>query len=315
MIARRSFINLGLLTLMNIMAGSQFPVYKHAADYMSDSALTFYSFSLALLLLVPLLLLERHGAHRRHQSAPVASRPPNIKAWLLLGASQLPASVGLSWGITHSSGSNGAIIYMALPIVILILAVPMLGERLTGIRIATLIMALIGTFFVSRDDLIGGRFTMSTLLGNIVILSGVLGSAFYIIYSKRVLTHYTGLEVLVYSYTVSAALCALASLILDAKPFYDVAGIPPSTWIAIAVLGGIVWGAGMVLFLWLLKRLDVAQFSISLYQQTFFGILLSALLLGERLRLAQIVGGLMVLTATLLAESHERRLARAMDAT
>lgn len=300
---------------MNLMAGSQFPVYKHAADYMSDSALTFYSFSLAVLMLVPLLLLERRSARRLSGSTPIASRPLNIKAWLLLGASQLPSSVGLSWGIAHSSGSNGAIIYMTLPIIILILAVPMLGERLTGIRVVTFVLALIGTAFVSRDDLIGGRFTMSTLLGNMVILSGVLGSAFFVIYSKRVLEHYTGLEVLVYSYIVSATLCALASQILDPKPFYDVAGIPPSTWIAIAVLGGVVWGASMVLFLWLLKRLDVGQFSVSLYQQTFFGILLSALILGEHLRLAQIVGGLMVIGATLLAESHQRRLARAVNAT
>jgi drug/metabolite transporter (DMT)-like permease len=314
-INRRSFINLGLLSLMNLMAGSQFPVYKHAADHMSDSALTFYSFSLAILMLVPLLLRERRAASRVPRSHPITSRSLNIKAWLLLGASQLPSSVGLSWGIAHSSGSNGAIIYMTLPLIILILSVPMLGERLTWIRIVTFILALIGTIFVSRDDLIGGRFTMSTLLGNMMILSGVLGSAFFVIYSKKVLEHYSGLEVLVYSYTVSAVLCALASQIFDAKPFYDVAGIPASTWIAIAVLGWMVWGASMVLFLWLLKRLDVAQFSISLYQQTFFGILLSAVLLGEHLRLAQIVGGLTVIIATLLAESHARRVARAVNTT
>lgn len=310
MIARRSFINLGLLTLVSLMWGVQFPVYKHAADYMSDSALSFYMFALAILMLLPFLVRERRAARRMAQLHPAAPRPFDMKTWLMLGASILPPSICVSWGIEHSSGANGAILYLTIPILMLVLAVPLLGERLTWTRIVTLVLALIGTVFVSRDDLVGGKFSMSTLLGNLAILSGCLGSAFYNIYSKRLLQRYSEVEVLVYSYAVAAVLCVVASQCLDVRPFYDIRGIPASTWVAIVALGGFVWGISMVLFLWLMKRLDVGQVSVSVYQQSFFGVLLSALMLGDHLRPAQIVGGLTVAMATLLADSHERRIAR-----
>jgi drug/metabolite transporter (DMT)-like permease len=312
---RRSFINVGWLVLMNLVWGGQFPVYKHAADYLSDSALSFYTFALAILMLLPFMLRERRAARRTGHADPQQSLPFDFKSFLMLGAAILPPSIGLSWGIEHSSGSNGAILYLSVPILMLVLAVPLLGERLTWTRVATLLLALIGTYFVSSDELLGGKFTTPTLLGNLAILAACLGSSFYNIYSKRVLERYTGIEVLVYSYTVAAVLCAVASLCLDARPFYDVARLPPSTWLAIAALGGIIWGVSMVLFLWLLKRVDVGQVSISLYLQAFFGVLLSALILGERLRATQIVGGVMVLVATILAESHERRLAKSVSAT
>jgi len=314
MMTRRSFINLGWLSLMNLMSGSAFPVYKHAADYMSDSALSFYSFALAILMLLPFMLRERRTAKLARGSDPATTRPLQLKSWLLLGSAILPSSIGLSWGIKHSSGSNGAILYLTVPILMLILAVPLLGERLNWTRVGTFMLAIAGTVLVSRDDLIGGQFTLSTLLGNLVILSACFGSAFFNIYSKTVLAHYTGIEVLIYSYAVAAVLCVVASYCIDVRPFYDVAQVPASTWFAIAALGGVIWGMSMVLYLWLLKRLDVGQVSVSLYQQVFFGVLLSALLLGERLRLAQIVGGITVILATLLAESHERRLARTAKA-
>ena len=61
------------------------------------------------------------------------------------------------------------------------------------------------------------------------------------------------------------------------------------------------------MFLWLLKRVDVALVAVSLYLQAFFGVLLSALMLGEHLRMMQIIGALTIAAATLLADSYERR--------
>ncbi len=314
MITKQSFVNLGWLTLVSLMWGSQFPAYKLASDHMSDSALNAYSFVIAIIVLMPFLLWDRRK-QRLAQSIGQSigkkpARPAEFVTWLFLGVALLPASIGLSWGIAHSSGSNGAILYLTIPIMMFALAVPLLGERLTWTRIATLLLALIGAVCVSRDDLKGGSFTTRTLLGNAAILSGCIGSAFYNTYSKKLLENYSEIEILVYSYGVTAFFCVIASIWLDPTPFYDVSNIPAPTWLAIAALGGIIWGLSMAMFLWLLKRLDVALVSVSLYQQSFFGVLLSALMLGEHLRPAQIIGGMTVAAATLLADSYERRASR-----
>jgi drug/metabolite transporter (DMT)-like permease len=307
----QTFVNVGLLSLVSFFWGSQFVVYKHAADHLSDSAISFFSFVLAIIILVPFLLLERRARRQKAEVQP--ARPFQIGSFLLLGAAILPPSIGASWGIEHSTGSNGAILYLTLPIFMLVLSVPVLGERLTWSRVATLLLAMVGAYLVSRDDFLAGRFTTSTLLGNLAILSAVAGSALYNTYSKRVLAHYSELEVMVYSYSVAATLCAVASLLIDRSPFYEVAGIPLSTWLAIGALGSVIWGLSVVLFLWLLSRVDIGQVSISLYLQSFFGVVLSVLLLGERLRLAQIAGGLIVLASTFLAGGFHTRPEQAAE--
>jgi len=299
MITRQTFINVGLLSLVSFFWGSQFVVYRHAADHLSDSAISFYSFVLAIIILTPFMVFERRSAARVRGAR--SARPFQFGSFLLLGAAILPPSIGASWGIEHSTGSNGAILYLTLPIFMLVLSVPVLGERLTWPRIAMLLLAMVGAYLVSREDFLAGKFTTSTLLGNLAILSAVVGSALYNTYSKRVLAHYSELEVMFYSYGVAALLCAAASLLIDRKPFFDVVGLPLSTWLAIGALGSVIWGISVVLFLWLLKRVDIAEVSISLYLQSFFGVVLSVLLLGERLRLPQIAGGLIVLISTFLA--------------
>lgn len=310
MITKQSFVNLGWLTLVSLMWGSQFPAYRLASDHMSDSTLNAYSFVIAILVLLPFLLSDRRRERIARDGGERPSRPPALMAWILLGIALLLASIGLSWGIEHSSASNGAILYLTIPIMMLALAVPLLGERLTWTRVAMLLLALIGAIFVSRDDLVGGKFTFDTLMGNAAIVSGCVGSAFYNTYSKKLMQNYSEIEILVYSYAVTAVFCVIASILWDPRLFYSVGGIPMSTWIAIAALGGIIWGLSMALFLWLLKRLDVALVSVSLYQQSFFGVLLSALMLNEHLRPAQIVGGITVAAATLMADSFERRAGR-----
>jgi drug/metabolite transporter (DMT)-like permease len=315
MTAMRRLANVGGLSLVNLMWASQFPAYRLAVDHLSVSALSFYTFVVAILLLSPLLLWERHRrTGKRHTPTQRRSWSTIAIEYLLLGVlGLLPPSILMSWGIEHSSGSNAAILTLTIPLLMVAVAVPLLGERLTWTRIGVLALALIGAVFISKDDMHGSSFTSSTLIGNLVVSGACLGSAFYNIYSKRLLEHQSELEVLVYGYIVGAALCGLASWLLDARSLFDVRGVPTSTWIAVAVLGSLTWGYSMLLFMWLLRRLDIALISVSIYMLSFFGVLLSAVMLGERVRLMQLLGGLVIFTAALLSDSYERRVARGVS--
>ena len=65
----------------------------------------------------------------------------------------------------------------------------------------------------------------------------------------------------------------------------------------------------MVLFFRVLSRLEVTQVSLSIYLLPFFGILLSALFLNEKISGAIIGGGVLVLTGTsLILFADNRRL-------
>jgi drug/metabolite transporter (DMT)-like permease len=307
----RTLANVGWLSVVNMLWATQFPAYKLAADYMSVSALSVYTFLCAIAILMPFLVWEKLNGKRGSGGKARGSWGLTVRDYFLLGFIGLvPPSIFMAWGIQHSSGSNAAILTLTIPLLMVAVAVPLLGERLTGTRIMALALALLGAVFISKNDMGGSSFTSSTLFGNLVIVGACMGSSFYNVYSKRLLSFHSELEVLIYGYAAGALLCALASLILDARPFYDISDVPLNGWAAVLILGSLTWGISMVLFMWLLRRLDIALISVSIYLLSFFGVLLSALTLGERVHAAQVLGGTVVFAAAILSDSYERRAAK-----
>ncbi len=61
----------------------------------------------------------------------------------------------------------------------------------------------------------------------------------------------------------------------------------------------------MVLWMFLLKCLDVSQASVSIYLLPFLGILLSALTLNEKITSKMVAGGLATLAGTILITAVE----------
>lgn len=76
------------------------------------------------------------------------------------------------------------------------------------------------------------------------------------------------------------------------------------------MLGAFSWGLAMVLWMWVLKRLEIGQVSVSIYLLPFFGVVLSSITLHERLTLPQIAGGIMVFLAAYVASEYEARQTR-----
>jgi drug/metabolite transporter (DMT)-like permease len=146
---------------------------------------------------------------------------------------------------------------------------------------------------------------MTFLGGNLIILVAVTGSAFYNVYSKRLLERYSPVEVLVFGYTVAAGLCVPLVLGMERQSLAAVRTYTFGVWVSLVVLSVMSWGLAMVLWLYLLKRLDVSQASVSIYLLPLLGVLFSAVLLKEKITPAMLVGGLLTLTGTILITSAD----------
>jgi len=290
-----AWVNLAVLVLVNLLWATQYPAYRIAGDSMESATLNFWTLLLASVFLVPLWLRQK----QKRKNARKAFQWKTLHEYLLLGVlGIIPPSVMLSWGIAHSSASNAAILSLTIPVLMTGLGVLMLRETLSVIRVFSLVLGLVGTLLVSTSDLSQASFSRSLLLGNFVILIGGLGSAFYNTYSKDLLSRYSELEVLVFSYVVGMAACAIISAGFETKPFYRVAGYSGATWLAVGVLGLLSWGVAMILWMWVLNRLEVGQISTSIYLLPFFGLILSIVTVHEHITLPQILGGALTLAGT-----------------
>jgi drug/metabolite transporter (DMT)-like permease len=299
-----AWVNLTVLVLVNILWAGQYPAYEMASNQMDVATLNFWVLLFALLSLLPFYLASK----QRKGFGSLLQSGKSVRDFLLLGLlGIIPPSVLLAWGIAHSSAANAAILSLTIPVLMTGLGVIMLGERLTLIRAGSLLLGIIGILLVSTNDLAHASFDRKLLLGNAVIFLGGAGSAFYNTYSKEALTRYSELEVLIYSFSVAIVACAAISAWGEPKPFYQMAGYPVSTWVAVLFLGAIAWGLAMVLWMWVLNRLEVGQVSASIYLLPIFGLVLSVLTLHERITPKQILGGLLTFSGTAILMFVENR--------
>jgi drug/metabolite transporter (DMT)-like permease len=308
---------MGIVVFVNLLWAAQYPAYKIASDALPAATLNFWTFVFALGVLVPCRFALRRRIHPQ-PSVQTSLPGRDVLRLVVLGLLGIvPPSVLLAWGIAKSSAANASILSLTIPVLMSALAVVMLHERLTWLRLVSLSAGLVGTLFLSSSDLKHFSLDPHMALGNVVIFLSGLGSAFYNAYGKHLLARFSELDLLVYSEGVACAACLLIALYFERGPLVDVTHYAPRVWAAIAVLGLIPWGLAMVLWLFMLTKLDLSQLSVSIYLLPVFGLALSVLSLHEHISVAQIFGSVLVLagTATLtLFEAAQSRRNRIVEA-
>ena len=292
--------------LVNILWAAQYPAYRVVSASVSASALNFWTFLIAIIVLFPVLLWRRRATTR------IAARMPSRSAWrfVTLGvAGLLPPSVLVAWGIARSNAADASILSLAIPVEMVLMGIFMLKERPGRLVVASLILALAGTAVISWEDIASGNFSGQTLVGNVAVLLGGAGAAFYNAYSKKLLVDYSPLDVLVYGYVVAAVLCALISGISDKTPFYLTSDWDEAAWGGVLVLGVLVWGLAQLLWMWLLDQLELVQISVSVYISPFLSLLLSVLMLHEHVGPLELAGGVIVLLSAYLSSAPPKEAA------
>lgn len=291
-----------LLALASLMWSGQGTAVKVLDRHLGPIAITFLPFYITTLLFVPLLLKMR----RENPSTPKPSASDWVKFVVAGVAGQVLAQLGMTWGISKSLASNGAILNLLIPVISAVLASLMLKERITLLRIASLTIGLVGVLLMSTPDLRQASFgKMQFLAGNLLILCGCLGSSFYNVYCKGLMQRFTEIEILIFSY-ITASLASLP-LLIWAEPFsfHSFRSFDWQSWAAFAFLALFMYGASMLLFFKALQHLDVTTASASLYLVPVFGVFLACVLLGERLNVLAIAGTAIVLLATVLIMKYD----------
>lgn len=214
---------------------------------------------------------------------------------------QLIAQVGMTLGVSWSTASNGAIISLLIPIFGALIAVWLLRERLTTLRIGALIVGMAGVWLLSPIHRASTPGTPAhELAGNLLIAIGCLGSAFYNVYSKRLLEYFSGIETLFFSYLSTTVFSLPVLFALEPHCLRDLAHVALAQWAAFGYLAIFLYGVSMVLFLRALVSVDAVIASVSLYLMPLFGIVLAFCILGEHLAPRALLGSAVVLVATLM---------------
>ncbi len=318
-VSRRAIVDLSLLVLVNTLWAAQYAAYKVATERMGPVTVSAWTFLIASIVLFPFLAWERHSSRTRSDPAESSHSNPgrvvsafrsgrNLRAFITISLFGLvPGSVLLAWGVDRSTASNAAIIYLTIPVITAVLASVILGERMTWLRWTSLAIALAGVLILSTADvrrlsLGSGRF----LAGNVLVLLACLGSSLYNVYCKGLLSRFTPMEVLVYGYALAFVFCLLLMPWREPFTWSSLQHYRAATWVSLLVLSAFSWGLAMVLWMYLLKRLDVSQASVSIYLLPFLGVAISAITLHEHIGISTVIGGAITLAGTVLITTLEQ---------
>jgi drug/metabolite transporter (DMT)-like permease len=146
------------------------------------------------------------------------------------------------------------------------------------------------------------------LMGNGLLLACCFLSALYNAFSKRLLRVFTPLEVLVYSFTVADVVLFAAVLVCEPVSRPQLASLGSAVWLSLGIIAVFSLTLGMLLFFWVIERINLTQAALSLYLLPVFGVLISTVTLKERIRWQLVVGGVLVFVGAFLAIKYEERM-------
>jgi drug/metabolite transporter, DME family len=284
-----------LLSIACLMFGSQGIFIKYLAQQLRPIQLTFLPFCTATLLLIPLLILHR----RRNGARPLTLA--DWRAFIVAGvAGQVVTQLCTVWGITLSLVSNAAIIGLLFPIVSSVLGAWMLNERLTGLHIVTLAIGLTGAGLLSLQSLREASLTNSHyVVGNLLILVGLVASAYYNAYCKGLFSRFAQIEVLVFSY-ITGSLASIPLFIWVDPLHMDIfSAFTLQSWLAYGYQTLITYGGAMLIFFVALRHLPMTAVSALLYLIPLFAVVLGVSVLGERLSPWALGGAALILISNI----------------
>lgn len=181
------------------------------------------------------------------------------------------------------------------PIFMVLLAVPLLGERLSFKKIMSVLVTVLGAGII-----IGGVAT-GNLLGILINLGSVTAWSFGSLMMKKACSKYDPISVTIYSMTVGFILSLPTAIIELSFSDFQWASLTPATLIWVLYIG-VVCTAGALLY-WNkgLAILDAGTGSLFLPVQPVVSTMFGVLILGEIVSFQFILGSIFVILGILYA--------------
>lgn len=207
---------------------------------------------------------------------------------------------GVWWAIAHGAPSTiSALLSTVQPILTALLAPSLLGEALTPRKAGGVALGFIGLLVTLAPKLFGDSGLAAPLIPVLVNLVGMVGITLGAIYQKRFLGHGDLRAIATLQYLAAGAVMLPSAFLVEPMRFQP----------TLPVLGVLAWSVlalsigAILLLLLLIRHGEASRAALLLYLVPPTAALQAAVLLDERLSLAQIVGFAVTILGVALARS------------
>jgi drug/metabolite transporter (DMT)-like permease len=288
-----------LLVLLFVIWSNSFTAIKHLRSVLSPVDLVLARFlPVSIICLLYLVLSEK----RRRESVILLR-----SSWARLIALGLFGGVGYNFFLYLGQGEikpgAGALLTTLAPLFTLLLAIPLLKEKVPLRRIAGIIIAFLGLYVVIRWGRVGaGRIagiSHAEAKYALIIALAPLSWSIYTIIGKDLVKRHSPVTV-----TYLALIIGTVPLLIraDAGFFRTVASMGSSYWIALAYLSLLCTIFGFWIWVLGLKHLPATSVASFVYLNPPFAAFFGWLLFGEEITAMFLIGSAVVLAGLYMAQ-------------
>jgi drug/metabolite transporter (DMT)-like permease len=223
--------------------------------------------------------------------------------WLVLLGIFFSIQIGvMNIGFQHTSGSIGSILMATNPIFAALWAHFLVaGDRLTRQRIIGLFVAFLGAAVVIlQSGQIDGATAIGVGSGLVFLSAALLGGR--LAYTGRLLQRMDEVRVVLWQMVISVPVFGVAALMSE-NIVWDRVGLAPIA--GIVYQGLVVAGLGFMLLTYLMKRYSTSVITSFNFVSPISGVLLSVLLLGDKITVHVLAGVALVGTGLYLVARHQ----------
>ncbi|HEX4836781.1 MAG TPA: DMT family transporter [bacterium] len=202
-------------------------------------------------------------------------------------------------GLVFTTASSMAWLVALSPVFTALLAWAVLSESFGVLKTAGLFVALIGAIVVvTRGRLSPETVRLPSTVGDVLALASAANWAIVSVASKPVLRRLP--STLMMAYVMLLGWVLLVPFFVSAHGWRELGHVTPGGWGAVVFLG--VFCSGVAYLFWYdaLEQIEASQVAAFIYLEPLVTVIAAALLLGEAVRLATFVGGLLILLGVYL---------------
>lgn len=277
------------LILISALSFGMLPIFTRFAylDGATPATVLFLRFSSASALMLILMMMQRKRLPRGRLL---------LSLFLLGGIGYVGETLAYFTALTLAPASLVELLVYLYPALVCLLSVLFLKERLTLLKGSAIALALLGTALTIGP--IRGGYGPGILFG----LISALSYAVYLLIAGRVAQETDAI-------TLSTTIMTSAALVYGGISIAQGPALPHSLqgWGAIAALALVSTVLGFITLFGGLKKLGTTNAAIFSTGEPIVTVVFSMLLLGERVNLLQIGGGVLILVAVLALAKAERK--------
>jgi drug/metabolite transporter (DMT)-like permease len=245
-----------------------------------------------------ILILPAYWWDRRQHTAR-SWTPRDVPLLIVLGVFGVALNQFLFVvGLSRTSVAHSSIFANTTPILILLLASVLGIERLTGWKLAGVVVALAGVVLLRTLD--SGPHGESTLAGDVITSFGALAFSIFTVLGKPPAQRFGTVTLNTFAYTGGALLMAPVTLWQAVR--FDFRAVPWAAWAAVfymALLSSVIC---YLIYYYALARMEASRLAAFSYLQPLLAIVFGILILHEHVTLALVVSGLLIFGGVYVTE-------------